>query len=428
MTARALAYRLLLTSEKNGQFSNIALDNALRASSLSDADKRLVAVLFYGVIERKLTLDYRLADISSRPLETIDAAAMTALRLGLYQLLYLDRIPDHAAINETVGLVPKKLSGFVNAILRSHLRNPETPMPTTEDMPLYLSVKYSVGLPLVKKLYDEYGEECEAILRGFEHHPKTTLRVNTLKISRNALCGKLPKAESVTSVATALYADGSVRELDGFSSGEFFVQDTASQLCTAVLEARPEMNVIDTCACPGSKSFGMAIDMQNRGRLLSCDLHENKLSLVSDGAKRLGLDIIETKAHDAREPLEELFGSADRVLCDVPCSGFGVLAKKPELRYKDPAESERLPQIQRDILQTACKYVKLGGVLVYSTCTLLKEENEENIRAFLSEHSEFELCPWHSGPFDAPEGMLTLYPHIHGTDGFFIAKLIKKDI
>lgn len=426
MTPRLLAYELLQRSEKSRQYSNIALDHALEASEMSAADKRLAAVIFYGVIERKLTLDYRIATLSSRPISELDEKTLFALRIGLYQLMYLDRIPAHAAINETVALCPKRSTGFVNAVLRSHTRTKMT-LPPRDDVTKFLSINYSVSIPLVKKLIDIYGEpETENILKAFDRVKDTSLRTNTLKISRAELKKKLGDATLTPNSPVGVYVKGSVRGLYGFEDGLFFVQDEASQICVEVLGAEREDLVLDICACPGSKSFGSAIRMDNVGRIISFDLHENKLSLVRSGAERLGIDIIETRACDGRNFISELEYTADRVLCDVPCSGFGVLAKKPELRYKDPAESAALPSIQRAILENACKYVRRGGTLVYSTCTILPEENEKNILAFLSEHAEFELCPWIVGDIEARSGYITLLPHIHGTDGFFIAKLTRK--
>jgi 16S rRNA (cytosine967-C5)-methyltransferase len=212
----------------------------------------------------------------------------------------------------------------------------------------------------------------------------------------------------------------------GYGEGAFFVQDEASQICVRVLDARAGDTVIDVCSAPGSKSFGAAINMKNTGRVLSFDLHENKLSLIKSGAERLGIDIIETAQADARVFIPELEGKADRVLCDVPCSGFGVLAKKGELRAKDPAESARLPEIQLAILENASRYVKAGGVLVYSTCTILPEENRENIDRFLAKHSEFSLCPFELDNISSKDGTLSLMPDTHGCDGFFVAKLSKK--
>ena len=183
--------------------------------------------------------------------------------------------------------------------------------------------------------------------------------------------------------------------------------------------------MVDTCSCPGSKSFGIALDMKNEGELYSFDLHRNKLSLVTSSAKRLGIDIIKTEERDARNPREDLLGKVDRVLCDVPCSGFGVLKKKPELRYKDPKASAALPDIQYNILENSARYLKAGGVLVYSTCTIFPEENEDNVKKFLENHKEFALCPFEVGALRCDKGMLTFLPDEYGTDGFFIAKLIK---
>ena len=429
MTSRALAFELLSKAEKSKQYSNITLDNALKNSDMSEADKRLASALFYGVTEKKITLDHRIAKLSSRPIEQLDSSVLTALRMGIYQLVYLDRIPPHAAINETVSLCSKKTAGYVNAILRAHTRDPKMELPPKSNFPYYLSVAYSVCLPLAQKLIDCFGNgKAEQILSGFDRIPDTTLRTNTLKISRSELLNKIEGSLPTENAPEGIYVKGSVRQLFGFDDGLFFVQDEASQICVEVLDAKEGDTVLDICSCPGSKSFGAAINMKNKGRVQSFDLHANKLSLVVSGGERLGINIIEAQECDGRKFLPELEGAADRVLCDVPCSGFGVLAKKPELRYKDPKESEALPKIQADILENACKYVKEGGILVYSTCTLLPEENEINIERFLKSHPEFSLCPWQIGSISAPEGMLTLYPHLHKTDGFFIAKLIRKQL
>ena len=423
---RMLAFELLQKAEKSKQYSNIALDHALEECNLSDVDKKLASILFYGVTERKITLDHRINELSSRSLGELDDKVLCALRIGLYQLIYLDRIPPHAAINETVSLCPKKSAGFVNAILRSHTRIPMS-APKSDDPAKQLSLSYSVCPALAQRFIDDFGiDEAGNILKGFDHNAKTTLRVNTLKTDRETLFRSIEGAELTKNSPEGIFANGSVRSLYGFNDGLFFVQDEASQICVEALGAHEGDLMLDICSCPGSKSFGSAIKMNGKGRIIAFDLHENKLSLVRSGAERLGIDIIETRAADGRSFIPELELSADRVLCDVPCSGFGVLAKKPELRYKDPSESERLPEIQRAILENASRYVKHGGVLVYSTCTLLPSENEKNILAFLDDHPEFELTPWTVGDISAEHGYLTLLPHVHGTDGFFIAKLTRK--
>jgi len=427
MTPRLLAYKLLIKAEKSKTYSNIALDNALNSSDMSETDKSLASIIFYGVTEKKITLDHIISVLSSRDINRIDIEALTATRIGIYQLRYMDRIPVHAAINESVSLCPKRLSGFVNALLREYTRKNDIRFPSEDDFPHYLSVKYSVCQEICDKFIEIFGKKkSEDILSGFEKRTDTTIRVNTLKISRDELSDKLKKSRPTENSSTGLYVTGAVRELFGFNNGFFFVQDQASQICVEALGAKEGETVMDICSCPGSKSFGAAITMNNKGTIFSFDLHENKLSLVRSGAQRLGIDIIKTAAADGRTFINEFESSADRVLCDVPCSGFGVLGKKPELRYKDPKLSERLPQIQLDILKNASRYVKKGGTLVYSTCTILPQENEEVINNFLSDNSEFSLCEWSVGDIHAPDGMLTLYPHLHNTDGFFIAKLIRK--
>ncbi len=424
-TARALALNLLCRADKQKQFSNIALDKALESCSLSDADRRLCSRLFLGVTEKKITLDYRLRALSSRPIEQIDTETLNTLRLGLYQLMFADRIPVHAAINETVDLCPRRTAGFVNGILRAHTRREPTPPPSKADSPSeYLSVSYSVCRELCERFITVFGEaRAESILAAFVPAP-TTLRVNTLSCTREALAEKVGGMPTEIS-PSGLRVGGSLRELYGYEDGLFFVQDEASQICVEVLDAKPNMRVMDICACPGSKSFGAAINMKNAGEVMCFDLHKSKLSLILSGAERLGISIITAEECDGRKPMENLFGTADRVLCDVPCSGFGVLAKKPELRYKSPEDSASLPDIQLAILENACNYVKHGGVLVYSTCTVLPEENEQNIMRFLSTHPEFSLTPFSVDTLNAPEGHITLLPDEYPTDGFFIAKLTR---
>ena len=427
MTARELALDLLLKSEKSKQYSNIVLDNALKGSELSNADKGLVSVIFYGVTERRITLDYQIKLLSTRKIKDIDSRTLNAVRIGLYQLIYLDRIPPHAAINESVELCTKKSSGFANALLRSFLRQGGIKLPDKNNAIEYLSVAYSVDTPLLEKLLSIFGkEETEKLLIAVNEAPPTTLRVNTLLTDRDALLKNIPSSIATTNAPYGILVNGSVRDIYGFDDGAFFVQDEASQICVEVLDAKRGELIMDICACPGSKSFGAAINMKNDGAIYSFDLHKNKLSLIENGANRLKINIIKTSACDGRNFLAEFERKADRIICDVPCSGFGVLAKKPELRYKNPDESSSLPKIQLDILENASRYLKSGGTLIYSTCTVIPEENEKNIEAFLSAHPDFYLEEWRVGSIIAKSGMMTLLPHLHKTDGFFIAKLKRK--
>lgn len=426
MTARKLAHELLIKAEGSRQYSNIALDNALSKSDLSSADKGLASAIFYGVIERRLTLDYQISQISSRAIKDIDASALVAIRMGLYQLIYLDRIPTHAAINETVSLCPKRLSGFVNAVLRSFLREKRLFLPEERDTVNYLSVRYSIGKPLLERFLSIFGKnETIALLDSLNEPSKTTVRVNTILTDRLSLLQRIPYSEPTQFSSNGICLRGAVREVYGFDEGLFFVQDEASQISVEALGAMPGELIMDICACPGSKSFGAAIEMKNKGEIFAFDLHENKLSLVINSAKRLKIDIIRASKCDGRVFLKDFAEKADRIICDVPCSGFGVLAKKPELRYKSPVESASLPTIQADILDNACRYLKKGGTLIYSTCTLFPEENENNVRDFLSRHPDFSLVPWSVGNLRVDSGMITLLPHVHGTDGFFIAKLTR---
>lgn len=432
MNIRKLALELLNKSEKAGQYSNIAIDNAIKKNCLDTQDSSLLCVLVYGVIERKLTLDYIIDSLSSLPPSKIETNIRNILRMGLYQLIYLDRIPPHAAINESVELCPARSRGFANAILRNYQRkSDEIKFPDKEKSQLeYLSITYSFPTDLCERFIRIFGfDKAEKIFSAFCKEPSVTLRANSLKISRDELISRLGE-KGITAIAAPLSPCGikvsgaSVADLC-IDEGLCFVQDEASQLAVLALGAKEGDKIIDVCSCPGSKSFGAAIEMKNVGEIRSFDLHKNKLSLVEDGAKRLGISIIKTDARDGRIFDESLMGFADKIICDVPCSGFGVMAKKPEIRYKDPQESAGLPDIQYDILCNSSKYLKTGGILIYSTCTLLPEENELNVEKFLAFHEEFEYCDFDIADLHSKKGMLTLNPYDHGTDGFFIAKLRK---
>ena len=427
INARTLALEVLTRCE-NGGYSNIALDTVIKRNDLSPSDRALMTALIYGVIERKITLDYIISSLSSIPNSKIEKDTRNILRMGLYQLIYMRKIPVHAALNETVNLANKRSKGFVNAILRSYLREGnKIKLPDASDQVKYLSVTYSVGESLAEALLKEYSfNDCKNMLNAFSQIAPITLRVNNLKTTRENILSELEGA-----VKTDFSPDGiilenaAVSELDCLKDGRVTVQDEASQICVRALGAEKGDTVFDVCACPGSKSFGAAMTMENEGEILAFDIHENKLSLVKKGAERLGISIISTRAHDAREPIKELFGKADKIICDVPCSGFGVISKKPEIRYKDAKESEALPKIQYDILENVSNYLKVGGTLVYSTCTILPDENENNVNKFLENHKNFALVPFNVGALEVDGGMITLLPHTHHTDGFFVAKLEK---
>lgn len=426
--ARRAAAESLLKIEKLGRYSNIEIDSHLKSGHhLSDADRALYTRLVYGVIERRLTLDCIISQYSSKPICDIDSETATALRLGMYQLIYTDRIPDFAAVSASVDTAPRRSRGFVNGVLRSFIRaDKKYTLPCGTDAES-MSIRHSTGTDICRILSDSYGTEtAEKILDAFHKSEGITLRVNTLKCSNETALSMLPSAkpsEYCPDTVKLQTLDETARE--GIEKGLWFVQDSASRIATTILGARPGENIADVCAAPGGKSFSAAIDMNNCGNLYSFDLHENKLSLIRRTAQRLGITCISTAARDARMPTDELAGKCDRVICDAPCSGIGVIGKKPELRYKNLDSIKALPQIQLDVLCGASNYVKEGGVLIYSTCTLNREENENVVTRFLAEHREFVLTPF-NGIMKSDSGMLTLFPQITGTDGFFMAKMIRR--
>ncbi len=417
-----------------GGFSNILVDSAIRRNSLGQQDAALLTWLTETVLERLITIDHIIRQISSRPVEKTDPDVLNAVRLGIAQLRYSDRIPAHAAVNETVGLAPASARGFVNALLRSYLRRAgdgSLSFPDRGSDPYgYLSVEYSVPEELCAKLCGIYGERtAESVLAAGFRTPSVTLRVNTLKTGRESLIERLRSAGTgseccLDSRYGLRLAPGSGIP-DEVKNGLAYVQDESSQLCTEVLGPRPGERVLDCCACPGSKSFSAAMLMENSGTVVSCDLHESKLPLVVSGAERLGIIIIETVCRDSSVPEPAYAGAFDRVLCDVPCSGLGVMAGKPELRYRGLSRSAGLPQLQYSILRASSEAVRPGGTLVYSTCTLLPEENGDNVKRFLAEHADFSPEPFLCGSLSAPDGTLTILPD-GVRDGFFIAKLRKK--
>ena len=439
MSSRELAYKILKNALSGATYSNIAIDNALKKNELSDADAGLLTAIVMGVTERRLTLDYIINKLSSRP-DEVESDTRILLQMGIYQVTYLDRIPEYAAVNETVALAPRRSRGFVNAVMREYLRRKQKGtlnelFPDEASDPVgYLSVFYSFPVDMCERFLEIYGlDRTKRIFDIFNRPPRLTLRINTLKISREGYAALLDERGIGYTLSdrlenAILLENISFGALPGFDEGYFFVQDEASQICVEALGAEPDTLLIDACSCPGSKSFGSAIKMENKGRVLSFDLHDSKLKLIDKSAARLGIDVITASVHDGRVCDESLIGQADRVLCDVPCSGLGVIAKKPEIRYKSLADFKRLPEIQLAILENCSQYVKVGGTLVYSTCTVLPEENRENVAKFLASHPEFSPVDFQIGDVASEGGMLSLSPDLHGTDGFFVAKFIKNEI
>ncbi|MBC8536979.1 16S rRNA (cytosine(967)-C(5))-methyltransferase RsmB [Feifania hominis] len=432
--ARQTALSAALTMRKTGGYSNLVLSAQLARAGLPPLERGLAAELFYGALERRRTLDYYIARYSGRRVETLDAAVQEILRQGMYQLLYLTRIPPSAACNESVRLAARhaaRAKGFVNAVLRAAARGLSAAEP-----PDSLAVRCSVSDSIAGLLCHQYGEETEAMLMSFFERGGTDLTVNTLRTTPAALASRFAQAgvEAVENDAGGLTipASGDITKLPGFAEGLFFVQDTASRLTAWIARPAPGQTVFDLCAAPGGKSFLMALAMGDEGRILSFDCHGAKLPLIRDGAARLGLASIETRLGDAAVFDPSLSSAADLVLCDVPCSGLGVMRKKPEIRYKEVDDFKHLPKTQLAILENGARYVRPGGALLYSTCTLNRRENEGVVEAFLSAHDDFrpvdgwELLPRSFVERRDDSPYVRLLPQIHATDGFFFCKMIHR--
>ena len=440
MNTRQAAFVSLQKYENGGKYLNIEADTAIRRNALEGADRALYTNIVYGTVERRITLEYLLAQLCDRPLAKIDRNVAIILRMSLYQLRYLDRVPAYAVLQEagelTRRFAAQSAVGFVNAVLREYeRRGAEIAMPSPQaDFERYLSVTYSYPAWFCALLVRCYGKRrAEAILKAFEKNPPLTLFPNLLKTDRAGLLRAL-RAEGIACEETR-YSPYGVRlsrhvpidAITPLAQGLCFVQDEASQLAALALGAAPAQTILDSCACPGGKSFALALLCGDKAKIISCDLHENKLSLVRRGAEKLSIASVEAQARDSGAfypPFENAF---DRVLCDVPCSGLGVLSKKPDIREKKEEEIERLPAVQRRILENCARYVRPGGELVYSTCTVHPAENEEQSKVFLREHPEFSLQPFMLGQ-ETVQGMQTLLPDRYaGMDGFFIAKLRKTE-
>ena len=435
-SSRTLALKALLRMEEDQAYSNLVLDEILARSSLSRLERSFTSALFYGVLERRLTLDHVIAHYSNRPLDKLSPAVLTILRMGVYQLLYMDSVPDSAAVNESVKLTYSariaSAKGFVNACLRSFIRD-EKPLRLPDkrkDRLGYYSIKYACPRWLLEKWTDEYGEQTAIeTARASIGRPPLAVRVNTLRTTADALAVRFAAqnidAQQTTTVPDCLLLSdvGGIGSLKQYQQGLFHVQDISSQLCAAAVDPQPGETVLDLCSAPGGKAFTMAERMGDRGKLIACDLYPQRTRLIEEGAIRLGIGCIETRTADAAQFDPSLEGIADRVLCDVPCSGLGVIRRKPEIKYKSPEGFDTLPQIQYNILIAAARYLRPGGRLVYSTCTLSKAENDQVIGRFLAENPSFAPTV----PKNFSTSPMTIFPYDSHTDGFFIAVLQKSE-
>ena len=436
MGARETALNALIACRKEGAWSNGVLKEYILRDRLDRRDAALATRLCYGVMQNRMKLDFYLKQLLTGKLRDLHPAVHDILHLGLYQLYEMDKIPESAAVNESVALAKKycrknrSAPGLVNAVLRNAIRSRDT-----LKQPKSLEDRYSHPQTLIARLKEYVGKDrLEPMLRANNDTPATVVQVNTLRITAAALIEKL-QTEQVTAQPHAWMPDclvltntGSLEQLNSFEEGLFYVQDPAAKLSVLCAQIPAGSRVLDCCAAPGGKSFAAAMAMNGEGAIHACDVHPHKTVLIQNGADRLGLSNIRVFCQDATKLRPGWEESMDVVIADVPCSGYGIIRKKPDIRYKDPKEMEDLPQLQLEILNRQAEYVRPGGVLLYSTCTLLRRENEGVVEAFLEQRNDFTLEPL---PLPAvfpknESGMLALVPGEYDTDGFFICRLRRK--
>ncbi len=425
---RKLAFASLVKADALSSYSNLEINTVISRSDMTRKNAALYTALYMGVTEKLLTLDYVISKYSSIKPEKLDIETKNALRLGLYQMMFMDKIPEYSAVSETVNLCPKKSKGFVNAVLRTFLRNGKN-VEYPKDEWEALSVKTSTPSYIIDIFRYSYGDFTARELVSFAGGGDgLSLRVNILKRSVTDILYALEikgiSAKISDLCPDIVIADATITDIeDMISAGDVFIQDISSRIAARIVDARAGMRILDACACPGGKTFSMAMDMNNEGVIVSCDLHKSKLSLIKSGSLRLGIDIVKAEEQNGKVYRSDFDSAFDKVLCDVPCSGLGVIGKKPDIKYKKQGSVDNLPPIQADILENCSKYVKLGGELVYSTCTLNKKENEDVVEAFLLDHPSFERLDFSVSGIESNNGMYTFMPHITESDGFFVAKM-----
>ncbi len=436
MGARETALSVLVQCRKDGGWSNAALKDQITKDRLDRRDAALATRLCYGVLQNRLKLDFYLQQLLTGKIKDLHPLVRDVLHLGLYQLKEMDKVPDSAVVNTSVELAKQYCKkqrfapGLVNGVLRNAVRSKDTLKEPTR-----LEDIYSHPKPLVQLLRSYVGEaRLEPMLGANNGTPKTVAQVNTVKISVDALAEKLreegveAEAHGWMENALVLSGTGSLEQLPSFKDGLYYVQDAAAKLSVLCAQLEKDQRVLDCCAAPGGKSFAAAIAMGGTGSITSCDVHAHKVSIIAAGARRLGFDNITARLQDATQPVAEWKEQMDTVIADVPCSGLGIIRKKPDIRYKNLQELAQLPPLQLQILKNQAAYVKKGGVLIYSTCTLVRAENEGVVEAFLKENEEFVLepLPLPAAFPDNKSGMLALVPGEYDTDGFFIARLRRK--
>ncbi|WP_040924926.1 16S rRNA (cytosine(967)-C(5))-methyltransferase RsmB [Saccharibacillus kuerlensis] len=444
VTAREAALNVLAGVDESGAYSNLLLNRTLQQAELSPADAGLATELVYGTIARQATLDYFLNLFIKSGVKRLNPWVRGLMRMSLYQIKYLDRIPPHAAVNEAVEIAKKRghqgIASMVNGVLRSVLREGDV-LEIPNDLPTNerIALQHSHPQWLVERWIAQYGEEtAEAVCAANNEPPKVSIRINSLRGSREELLqeltdeGRSVRASELSPQGVIVESGGNMANDRFYRDGRFSIQDESSMLVAEALAPEPGMSVLDCCAAPGGKTVHIAEKMKNHGRIVANDLHEHKQKLIAEQAERLGLSAIETSVGDALS-LKDRFEQAsfDRVLLDAPCSGFGVIRRKPDLRWaKTPDDAAAIARLQRQLLSSVAGLVKPGGILVYSTCTIEREENQRAVAEFLRDHADFV-----AEPFDIPAlenipqaggAGVQILPHQFGSDGFYIARLRRR--
>ena len=436
MSGREAALQVLTACRKLDAWSDGSLKAAVKG--LDRREAAFATRLTYSVLQNRALLDFYLSKYCTQNYDKLEPFVRDVLRLGACQILMMDRVPDSAAVSEAVEMVKRhklqRAAGFVNAVLRNISRNKDSlpPIPS-DDAVEYLSIRYSHPKWLVERLLGILGrEQTEEFLRLNNEAVPMTIQRNSIKCTAEELVSKLQESGATVTPhrwladCWEITGTGDLEQLDLFQNGYFQVQDAASKTAALAAGAKRGDKVLDVCAAPGGKTFACAMAMENEGEITSCDIHAHKLELIDRSAERLGVNCVKTQLADGRENREEWNGRFDLVVCDVPCSGLGIIRKKPDIRYKDPKPMQGLPNIQRAILENACRYVKSGGTLLYSTCTILPEENDNVVADFLATHNEFRKEPFClADGQEETDGSLTLWPQRHGTDGFYLCKMRK---
>ena len=438
---RRIAFDVLYKIETDKSYSSILVNQALKENKLSKLDSSFTSAIIYGVLERKLTLDYIIRSYSSVRLKKIEKKTLILLRMAVYQMLFMDKVPESAAVNETVKLAKNlklyKSSGFINGLLRSITRaEKKYNLENIKDKNKYLSVKYSVPEEIIALWTDSYGEEVTLdMLNSITGRPPLYARVNTLITTKKDLLSSLEK-EGIGCESTPLEnvvkisSTGAIESSKAFREGKFYIQDLSSNIALESFSPKQGQTLYDVCSAPGGKSFTSAILMNNMGKINSFDLYPHKINLINSTGKRLKINIINATVKDASENRET--EKADVVICDVPCSGLGLIRRKPEIRYKEDLFDNSLKEIQYKILTASSRLVKKGGRLLYSTCTLNPDENNRMVEKFLSENEGFQgediILPKNiKGTVEEKPYECSLFPQTNNSDGFYFAILRRND-